>query len=340
MRRLDSEQPNLQAVLAWIADSRRPPGQLVRALGDVWIWLLVRGHLRQSATLWQQIVSLLAHDLPGGDRMARAWLLAGGWMNAGEFTRAIEAVDEVVPDGRRAEKPSRIALLLMARAISRADIAHDQARADFAEALEMARAAGDPLVLGYIQAHYGARLGLDGDLDQARALHEEALTIARSVGDENLRAEAHYVLAIDAMAVSDTRSAALQLAAAVLHYRSIDHLEGLTRCVAALSELALQCGDAHLAARLIGTTAAVRDRFGLKPWPSVTQAERRTIQRASALLSDGEYTAQLAAGRGQTIDDALTAAQPILEDRQRAATPRPLPRHTENDQARPANGAM
>jgi len=320
MRRLDSEQPNLRAVLAWITDSRRPPGQLVRALGDVWVWLLVRGHLRQSATLWQQIVLLLAQDPPGGgDRMARAWLLAGGWMNAGEFTKAIDAVDEVMPDGRRAEKPSRIALLLMARGIARADIAHDQARADLAEALTVARAAGDPLVLAYVQIHYGVRLGLDGDLDQARVLHEQALTNVRSVGDENLRAEAHYVLAIDAMAVSDIRSAAPQLAAAVLHYRGIDHLEGLARCLAALSELALQRGDPHLAARLIGTTAAVRDRFGLNPWPSVTQAERRTIQRASALLPDGEYHAQLAAGRSQTIDDALTAAQPILEDRQPAA---------------------
>ena len=313
MRRLDSEQPNLRAVLAWIADGRRPPGQLVRALGDVWVWLLVRGHLRQSATLWQQIVSLLAQDPPGGDRMARAWLLAGGWMNQGEFTKAIDAVDEVMPDGRRVEKPSRIALLLMARGIARADNAHDQARADFAEALEVARAAGDPLVLGYVQAHHGALLSLDGDLDQARVLHEEALAIARSIGDENLRAEAHYLLAVDAMAVSDARSATPQLAAAVLHYRSIDHLEGLTRCVGALSELALQYGDPHLAARLIGTTAAVRDRFGLKPWPCAAQAERRTIQRAAALLSDGEYTAQLAAGRSQTIDDALTAALPIQD---------------------------
>src|SRR5215471_1766175 len=294
MRRLDSEQPNLRAVLAWIADGRRPSGQLVRALGDVWVWLLVREHLRQSAPLWEQIVSLLAQEPPGGDRMARAWLLAGGWMNQGEFTKAIEAVDEVVSDGRRVEKPSRIALLLMVRGIARADIAHDQARADLAEALEVARAARDPLVLGYVQVHYGVRLCLDGDPGQARVRHEEALTIARSIGDENLRAEAHYFLVIDAMAAGETRSATPQLAAAVLHYRSIDHLEGLTRCVGALSELALQCGDPHFAVSVIGTTAAVRDRFGLKPWPFVTQAEHRTIQRASALLSDAEYTAQLA----------------------------------------------
>src|SRR5215470_728542 len=75
MLRLDSEQPNVRAVLAWIADGRRPSGQLVRALGDVWVWLLVRGHLRQSATLWQQIVPLLAQEPPpaGGDQTARAW---------------------------------------------------------------------------------------------------------------------------------------------------------------------------------------------------------------------------------------------------------------------------
>jgi len=36
-------------------------------------------------------------------------------------------------------------------------------------------------------------------------------------------------------------------------------------------------------------------------------------------LPDGEYNAQLAAGRSQTINDALIAAQPILEDRQPAA---------------------
>jgi hypothetical protein len=273
--------------------------------------------------------------------MARAFLLAGGWMNQGEFTKAVGTVDEVIADARDVEKPSRVALLLMTCGIARADIAHDQARADFAEALEVARAADDQVVLGYVQLHYGARLCLDGDNDQARALHQEVLAIARSIDDENLRAETHYLLAIDAMAVSDTQSAAPQLTAAVLHYRSIDHLEGLTRCAGALSELALQRGDPHLAARLIGSAGAVRDRFGLKPWPSVTQVERRTIQRVSTLLPADEYAAQLAAGRSQTIDDALTTALPILEDRQPAAT-LPRPPHapaTDMDDCREAGGA-
>jgi predicted ATPase len=321
LRRLDSEQPNLQVVLGWIADSSRPPGPMVRALGDVWVWLLIRGHLRRTSLLWQQIVSLLVEEPPSGDyRMARALLLAGGQMSQGEFTQAVNVIDEVLPDIRRVDQPWRTALLLMVRGVARVGIAHDQARADFAEALVVARAAGSPLVLGYVQAHYGALLCADGDLDQARALHEETLTIARSVDDENLRAEAHYVLAVDAMAAGDTGSAAPHLAAAVRHYQDLDHLEGLTRCLGTLSTVALARGHPRLAARLIGTIAAVRDRFGFMPWPYVAQAERRTIERAETLLPDSEYAGQLAAGRGQSLDDALTAALPILEDRQPAAT--------------------
>jgi hypothetical protein len=141
---------------------------------------MVRGHQRKSSTLWQQIAPLLAQGPPsGGDRIARAWLQATGWINQGEFTKVIELVDEVVPDGRWAEQPSRTQRLLVSRGIARAYTAHGPAHNDFTEALPMARDVGDQLVLGYVQSHYGALLGLDGDLDQARTLHREALTIAR-----------------------------------------------------------------------------------------------------------------------------------------------------------------
>jgi predicted ATPase len=323
MRRLDSEQPNLRAVLSWITRDEQPPGRLLRALGDAWVWMLVRGHLRQSSTLWQQIAPLLAcQPRTGGDRLARAWLLAYGWMNQGEYAKAIDLVDEILPDARRAEKPSRTALLLMVRGMARLSTDRGPARADFGEALAVARAADDQLVLGVALEHYGVLLCLDGDPDKATALHQEMLTIARSLDDENLRAEAHYVLAVDALADGDAGSAAPHLAAAIRHYQNLGHFEGLTRCLAALSALALQHGDPHLAARLIGTAAGARDRFGgsgLRPWPWAAQAEQLTIEQAKALLPGGEYTAQLAAGRSQTIGEALAAATPILHDRQPAA---------------------
>jgi predicted ATPase len=314
--RLDSEQPNLRTVLSWLARDRRPSGEMVCAIGGVWVWLLVRGHLRGSDTLWQQIAALLASESGSGpDPAARAWLMAAGWTNQGEFDRAVTFLDEFLPDGRLPdpdEWPARTALLLLGRAIARVYAAHDRARADFAEALAVARAAGDQVVLGYVQAHYGALLFLDGDLGEARAMHEDTLAIARSIGDENLSGEAHQLLALEAMAAGDAGSAAPHLAAAVRQYQDLDHFEGLTRCLTTLGALAIERGDARLAARLVGAADAVRDQFGLKPWPWVIEAEGRLAERLAALLPGGKYQEQLAAGRGQTLDEALEAARPIL----------------------------
>ena len=55
------------------------------------------------------------------------------------------------------------------------------------------------------------------------------------------------------------------------------------------------------------------------PWPYVAQVEGVTADQVAALLPGGEYATQVTAGRGQSVDDALTAAQPMLEGRQSAA---------------------
>jgi hypothetical protein len=309
VRRLDSEQLNLQVVLGWMAREGRPSGPMLRAIGDVWVWLLVRGHLRRTSGLWQRIESLPQSGLrTERDRMARSWMMACSLVNDSDHAKTRSLIGEILPDARRLEQPWRTALLLMGRATARPYSAHSPARADFQEALMIARDAGDPLALGYTLSHYGSFLCIDGDVPRARALHEEMLTIAGSLPDENMRAEARYDLAVDALSVGDPQSAEAQLAVAVRRYRDIDHLDGLTRCLGALSALALNRGQAHLAARLIGAAAAARDSVGLTPWPAVTEGERRIIKRTEALLPGGEFTAQAAAGRLLTVEDALSQA--------------------------------
>ena len=313
IRRLDSEQANLHVVLGWMAGEGRPSGALLRAIGDVWVWLMVQGHLRRTSGLWEQIESLPNDELrTGSDRMARSWLMAARMVNDGSFAELVGLIDEILPDARRLEKPSRTGLLLMGRGMAYPYTGRSPARTDFKEAVAVTRDAGDPLALGYILAHYGSLLSLDGDVARARALHEEMLEIAGSLGDENLRAEAHYGLAMDALPAGDVASAERHLAMAVRRYQTMDHLDGLARCLGALSALALERERGHLAARLIGATAAARDRIGLTPWPAVTEAEQRTIERTEALLRSGEFATQVTSGRSLTIKDALTQARPLL----------------------------
>ncbi len=118
LRRLDSEQPNLQAVLTWVGRTGQPSGPLLRALGDVWVWMLARGYLRQTADVWRRIAALPESLLrTESDRLAAQWLTASRFLNDGAFVRAGALLDEMLPATRRLEPPVRIALVLSARAI-------------------------------------------------------------------------------------------------------------------------------------------------------------------------------------------------------------------------------
>jgi predicted ATPase len=313
-RLLDSEFPSLLAVLSWAVERERPSGELLRRVGDVWVWLLVRGHLRRASALSRRIESWPAAGLRGErDMLARKWLLGFALQEDGQYGLLGELIDEILPDARRLEKPSRWGLMVMVRAVSRPYAAGSPAGGELEEALAVARDAGDPVFLGYALSHRGLFLSVDGDPAQARGLHEEMLTVARAAGDDNQLAEAHYALALDALLAGGPGPAGSHLAAAARGYADIDHREGLARCLVTLAALALRRQDAHLAARLVGAADAVR-ATGLTLWPVVAEAEDRFIGQIRAALPEEEYTADVSAGRNDTAETALQRAWAALED--------------------------
>jgi predicted ATPase len=293
---------------------RSASGRPASCSGGSAMWLLVRGQLRLTSELGRQIGSWPAGGPRGErDKMARDWLMVNLLTIDGQFAQAGALSDEILPDARRLEQPSRWALMLMVRALSRPYTAGGPARGEFEEALAVVREAGDPILLGYVLSHYGLFVCVDGDPARAQGLHEEMLGITRSLGDGNQRAEAHYDLAMDAVSAGDPGSAGPHLAAAARRYTDIDHRDGLARCFGALAAVALQREHTHLAAWLVGATAAARV-IGLTPWPSVAEAEGRVIERIRAALPEAEFTAEVAAGRTYTAEAALARAWAALED--------------------------
>ena len=314
-RLLDSEFFNLQAVLRWEAQRQRPCGELLRRIGDVWVWLLVRGSLAQATGLAKLIRSWPGTGLRSErDTVALGWLTMVALVNDGQFAaRAGVVIDEVLPTARRLEQPSRWAMMLMMRAIARPYAAGSPARAEYEEALAVARDAGDRVVLGYVLSHFGLFLSVDGDPARARGMHEEMLAIARSLGDENQLAEAHYDLALDALAAAEPGAAQSHLATATRRYTEIDHHGGMARCLGALAAVALQQQHPHLAARLTGAAPAAR-AIGLTPWPTVAEAEDRITKRIRAALPDAEFTADVAQGKAETTGAAFASAWAALAD--------------------------
>ena len=308
-RQIDSEQLNLQTVLRWAAARRRPVGGLLRGIGDAWVWLLAR----PNSDLGRLIESFGAAGLENdSDRMAWYWLRLHALMLNGHHDQAAALIDQIPPQVRKLASVPRQGLMLMIRAISRPYAPDSPARAELERSLAMLREGDDPLGLGYVMSHFGILLCLEGDVARARALHEQIIPIARRFEDGNQLAEAHYDLALDGLADGDLEPVHPHLAAAVGRYQHIDHREGLCRCLSALGTLAVEGGDAPLAARIVGSSLAARDAVGLEPWPSVAESERRTIQHITALLSDGEFREQVRAGRTQDLDTALAHAMSEL----------------------------
>jgi predicted ATPase len=312
LRRLDSEQPNLQVVLRWRAGQHRAAGQLLRRIGDVWVWLLVRGLLRDGTELRRQVDSWPVTELPNErDQLAWQWLTMQGLIDDGRFAQAGALIEEILPATRRLAEPSRVGLTLMLRALTRPYTADSPARAEYEEALAVTRSSGDLIILGYVLSHFGLFLSAGGDTARARGLHEEMLGTARSLGDDNQRAEAHYDLAMDALSEDGADAALPHLVVAARHYIGIDHRDGLARCLGALTAMAFQRQQSQLAARLIGATETART-IGLTPWPVTTEVERRVSERVRAALPEAEFTARVAAGRAQTAEAALGEALPVL----------------------------
>jgi tetratricopeptide (TPR) repeat protein len=308
-QRLDSEQLNLLVVLRWIARSGQRPGALLLAIADVWVWLHVRGHLRRSSELWQLIESFPEASLVSdGERLAQSWLVTTGLLADGRFAEASALLDKILPIARRDGDPLLTSRLLLARAIARPFTPDKPARDDLQEALALAQDAGNPLLLGYILSHYGSLLCMSGDAARAHDLHEQMLDVSRLVDDRNMKAEAHYDLARDAISAGDLASAGAHLAVAAHVYQDIESVIGMARCLGALSALALARERGPLAARLIGAAEAARHSIRQAPWPWVREAEQRTVRQAKALLPGSEFTIQLAAGRNQPAGDALADA--------------------------------
>jgi predicted ATPase len=307
-RLLDSEDPNLAIALQWAAQ-QQVSDQILRRLGDVWVWSLVRGNLRRTTALRQQLEAWPAASLRNErDQMARSFLQMIGSNEDGRWAELGAFMDRILPDARRIEEPSRWGLMLIVRAVARPYEPGSPAGAELAEALAATRAAHSSLLLAYAQSHYGNYLCVHGDVAAAKEMHEECLRTADARGDDNLRAEALYFLALDYLAEGDPDPAHHQLEAAARYYTDIDHRDGLTRCMGMLSSLALYRGDPRLAARLAGATAAARDEIGLVPWPEVAEAERRVTESIQDLLPAAEYAAETAAGKSISLEIAIVGA--------------------------------
>lgn len=309
--RLAADEDNLRAALDWFLAR----GRLTEAVRLGWAvhraWW-VRGRLAEWRR-WR--AAILPHRATlAGSLRARALLTAACLAYAeGRHALAGTLADECLPLAREEGDPALLVRSLGLAghaALGRGDTS--RARVWLAEALSLAERFDSRWAIGSLLNGLGYAAQMDGDYARAESLLERAEASLREVG-ASWNLGMNYCM----------RSA---IAAWREDYRRVDRLARASLALLAplrdtwvvayplvqLAGVALACGRAERAARLLGAADAIRDAVGVAIFFPADRALRERYLRDTRRHLDQKIFAEMwDAGRAMAIDQVL--AQVLVE---------------------------
>jgi predicted ATPase len=312
LRRLDREQDNFRAALAWSLESESTPCepdpaevglQLASALAFFWSmrsymtegreWLsrllatpAAAGvtSLRARALFWSADLSWQMEDRPPAQSLCQEALAI--YRELGDHMGAAQALDR---------------LGYWAAILDR----HDEARRYLEECLALWREIGDPEGLARAFNSLGGLLYRRGEMDHARAAYEEALTICERHG---LRGQTIGTLANLRLIAAYCEELEVAERYAVACLATARELEIQPRVAGALHELGLlayRLGDLARSRRILEEALAAESDQELRPLRVAIHGSLGRVMRMC-----GEYTRS-----GRLLEEGLEAARRLSSDR-------------------------
>jgi excisionase family DNA binding protein len=313
--RLAADDANLRAALAWLADNESPAdfGAMTAALSGYWLAY----SLLTEAASWLERALAVRDQIPLPDR-ARI-LVASGILATyrGDSAGAEHAFAEALPLIRATGDAFDVAMSLTSLGALR----NQQGRYSAAAALlEEGRVVADLIadprqraaMTGRALANLSVTARERGDFAAARSLNEAALACYQEFGFDLAETRARIDLGDIARDQGD-------VASMVAHYQSCLARTGergdMRVVYEALSGIASACSawdQPQNAVLLYGAADALRERVGLAMvLPSDAAMTERNLAVLHAALSDAEFAASWAEGRGLPLARALAIAATV-----------------------------
>jgi hypothetical protein len=299
LRRLDRDEHNIRAAIAWsVAEGE--PGLGLRIMGSIWRWFQQRGRLREGRAILAQLFARLP---PDADARVRIGGLAaeGGlayWLD--DFAGASAAYEQRLALAKATGDAGLIAdahydlgfLSMVAQE-------GEQLRAHEQRALELYLAAGDRD--GAIRARQAFVLAefLAGSFETARDLEELNRDEWRHSGSQSQIADSVTLLSAVYLKLGDIVTSWERMQESLRLFAEIESPSGLARGLAMASIILFERDEPKLAARVAGATyQLVRDKgVMLAPVrvlhmddPAETAIARFGATRAEELMADGAAT--------------------------------------------------
>ena len=347
LERLEREHDNLRAALAWARESGEGEQGLRLAVALCWFWL-VRGHLSEGRRLLQVALTgtdsaptaLRASALHGAGNLA---VEQGEYGQAGTLFEEALALRRAL-----GHKQGMAASLANLGVVTDRQGEYGRAATLLEESLALARQLGNRGLIANSLGNLGSALGHQGEYGREAALYEEALTLFRDLGNRHSIAVALDNLGLVSFRLGEYERATTLFEEALTLFRDQDDKHGVAGSLINLGAVAERQGDyaraivlsaeslqlsgvigareqavegmeimalvavalgqPRRAARLWGTTAALREALGVPLRPDQRTTQDQAVQAMRSILSEHDFEAAWAAGRVLQLEEAITFA--------------------------------
>jgi predicted ATPase/class 3 adenylate cyclase len=302
---LDTEVENMRATLSWFLEEEdfEAAQDVAGSFGRYWI---------ERASL-AEMRSWLDRSLSGGSRHGPAFAGAINRLSSvvylqGEYELARATAEEALSAARVVGDPVRIqyALTNLANALEAMDLL-DEAWPIEEEVLRICRdlRAEHPrlLTLALINISYSALIRRW--YEDAVGYAEEAISVARGLGDSWSEGVARCNLAEASLRLGRIDDAADHVMDAISSGVRVSDRLLQADCLEVMAGVEVERGDHRSAARILGTSEALREVTGYRLQPAERALHHDTLARIRAEIAESELTSAWAEGAGTDVEETL-----------------------------------
>ncbi|HEX3265644.1 MAG TPA: BTAD domain-containing putative transcriptional regulator [Candidatus Limnocylindrales bacterium] len=302
--RLETEQDNLRAALAFLAESGEAEEHLRLAIALTRFWY-VRGHLAEGRGHLEQALQAESGNDPALRRRALT-AAASLALLQGDHAAATTLAEEGLVVARQTGEPRLVANALSnLGAIVLAAGDTDRAGPLLEAAVTSAREAGDERILALAVNNLGDYSLTRGELERAGRLFDESLALLRARGDTANVARALFNLGASELELGRHDKAGERFREGLALARDAGDREDLAWILEGLAALAAARGSGERAALLVGAADAQLVAMGAEHKPYERSLRDRTDLAIARLLGSEGAAAGTARGNALALDDAI-----------------------------------
>jgi predicted ATPase/class 3 adenylate cyclase len=305
--RLEAEQDNLRAAMAW-AIEQADAATALQLTANLWKFWLVRSRQTEGRD-WLERSLAVPGDAPADTRLEALFTAGMFARQQGDYDRAVLHGEEGLALARASGTSFHVARslsLLGLVAHSRGDLV--RARSLFEEARGLVREAHDAHVEAMILNNLGDTLAAVGDLAGALACYDESLAIWRPRGDSWGIGLALLNLGQMALRSGDSLRACELLKEGLPMSVELGDRARIADYLNAIGRLAAAAGQWSSAARLLSAAAARYQSLAIEQFPGHRGDYEQAVAAARASLGDEAFTAAWDAGQALLPEHAVAEA--------------------------------